>query len=63
MAASPALDVPPEPPFKRRKTTPEPPLHTETSDDPNSIPLVADLSEQLDAQERKKYIKGKKLGS
>ncbi|KAI7055491.1 serine/threonine protein kinase, CMGC family, CDC2/CDK subfamily, partial [Hortaea werneckii] len=31
--------------------------------DPNSIPLVADLSEQLDAQERKKYIKGKKLGS
>ncbi|KAI7020460.1 hypothetical protein D0867_05514 [Hortaea werneckii] len=63
MAASPALDVPPEPPFKRRKTTPEPPSHTDTSDDPNSIPLVADLSEQLDAQERKKYIKGKKLGS
>ena len=62
MAASPALDVPPEPPFKRRKTTPEPPSQMDTSDD-SSAPLVADLAEQLDAQERKKYIKGKKLGS
>jgi cyclin-dependent kinase 7 len=56
MAASPALDVPPEPPFKRQKTSSEP---TKSS----SPAPVLDLAEQLDAQERRKYVKGKKLGS
>ncbi|KAK4561058.1 TFIIH complex serine/threonine-protein kinase subunit kin28 [Recurvomyces mirabilis] len=54
MATSPALDVPAEPPSKRRKVSPEP---------PDVIFQVADLAEQLDAQERKKYVKGAKLGS
>ncbi|KAF2764803.1 serine/threonine protein kinase, CMGC family, CDC2/CDK subfamily [Teratosphaeria nubilosa] len=54
---SPALDVPPEPPAKRRKTTPEPTRQN------NDAPLVADLAEQLDMQERKKYVKGAVLGS
>ncbi|TKA27824.1 hypothetical protein B0A50_04925 [Salinomyces thailandicus] len=67
MAASPALDVPPDPPFKRRKTTPEPTSGTGTGtdspDDSASAPLAADLADQLDSQERKKYVKGKKLGS
>src|ERR1700753_2758879 len=56
MATSPALDVPPEPPFKRQKTSSQP-------SSASSPALVTDLAEQLDAQERKKYIKGKKLGS
>ncbi|KAK3677661.1 TFIIH complex serine/threonine-protein kinase subunit kin28 [Recurvomyces mirabilis] len=54
MATSPALDVPAEPPLKRRKVSPEP---------PDITTQVADLAEQLDAQERKKYVKGAKLGS
>lgn len=54
----PALQLRPEPPAKRRKTTPE----HETL--PPPLPgRVADLAEQLDAQERAKYIKGAKLGS
>ncbi|EME39344.1 hypothetical protein DOTSEDRAFT_179851 [Dothistroma septosporum NZE10] len=59
---SPALDVPPEPPFKRIKLSPRPP----DSSTPVSLsngPYVADLAEQLDREERNKYIKGKKLGS
>lgn len=56
MAASPALDVPPEPPFKRQKTSSQP----SKSSSPAS---VLDLAEQLDVQERRKYVKGKKIGS
>ena len=59
MATSPALDVPPEPPFKRLKTSNTSSLHPSSS----PSPPVADLAEQLDHLERKKYIKGKKLGS
>jgi cyclin-dependent kinase 7 len=53
MAVSPALDVPPEPPLKRQKM----------SLDSSSPVQVLDLAEQLDAAERAKYVKGKKLGS
>lgn len=64
---SPALDVPPEPPFKKRKTTPEPASGADTPDnmDIDGAPSSAgaDLAQQLDDQERKKYVKGKKLGS
>ncbi|KAK3048465.1 TFIIH complex serine/threonine-protein kinase subunit kin28 [Extremus antarcticus] len=56
MATSPALDVPVEPPSKRQKMSSEP----EFSSSPAP---VADLAEQLDAQERKMYVKGKKIGS
>ncbi|KAK4958545.1 TFIIH complex serine/threonine-protein kinase subunit kin28 [Elasticomyces elasticus] len=66
MATSPALDVPPEPPSKRRKTSVEPPSRNDTPDIgtiSSSLPIVADLAEQLDNQERKKYVKGKKLGA
>jgi len=66
MAASPALDVPPEPPLKRRKVSPEPtqrPSAASDLDTTTSSSAVADLAEQLDAQERRKYVKGKKLGS
>lgn len=71
-ARSPALDVPPEPPSKRVKLSPQPikkekqQESKKTDSAPNSPstkPLVADLAEQLDAQERSKYVKGKKLGS
>ena len=62
MATSPALDVPPEPPFKRQKTS----NYLTSSSSPThrqpSAP-ARDLAEQLDEQERKKYVKGKKLGS
>ncbi|EMC91069.1 hypothetical protein BAUCODRAFT_313765 [Baudoinia panamericana UAMH 10762] len=62
MLKSPALDVPPEPPAKRRKTSPEP-----ESDDNTPAPIinstVKDLAAQLDEAERKKYVKGRKLGS
>jgi len=64
MAASPALDVPPEPPFKKRKTSPEPPSRNDNPDATASLsPMIADLAQQLDEQERKKYIKGKNIGS
>lgn len=66
VAKSPALDVPPEPPTKRVKLSPQPKKNANDSSgpaSPTSIPLVADLAEQLDAQERNKYVKGKKLGS
>lgn len=67
MIKSPALDVPPEPPFKKRRTSPDPkPISNNiiTEAEPTSnTPAVTDLAEQLDAQERRKYIKGKKLGS
>ncbi|CAK4034559.1 Serine threonine- kinase crk1 [Lecanosticta acicola] len=69
-AKSPALDVPPEPPFKRLKLSPQPGKraqnghHSSTPASPSAdFPLVADLAEQLDTQERNKYVKGKKLGS
>ncbi|SMR55271.1 unnamed protein product [Zymoseptoria tritici ST99CH_3D1] len=58
MIKSPALDVPPEPPMKRLKLSPN---GSSTTSKPSAP--VADLAEQLDAQERNKYIKGKKLGS
>lgn len=57
---SPALDVPPEPPFKRQKTGAQQTNGTATS---ASSPTVVDLAEQLDREERDKYVKGKKLGS
>ncbi|KAK4546126.1 hypothetical protein LTR36_002263 [Oleoguttula mirabilis] len=64
MATSPALDVPAEPPAKRRKVSPEPPGRNDTlAATAASPPAVADLAEQLDEQERKKYVKGKKIGS
>lgn len=65
MATSPALDVPPEPPLKRRKVSPEPKLQSanDTPEPANPSSAVADLAEQLDTQERRKYVKGKKLGS
>ena len=58
MATSPALDVPPEePPHKRLKTANGLPS---TSSSPGPAPtLLPDLAEQLDQEERKKYIKGK----
>ncbi|KAF7195008.1 Serine/threonine-protein kinase crk1 [Pseudocercospora fuligena] len=62
---SPALDVPPEPPFKRVKLSPRPDSQTNTStpNSPSGSAPTADLAEQLDAAERNKYVKGKKLGS
>ena len=55
---SPALDVPPEPPLKKQKTD------ADTNGTRSSSPaLVADLAEQLDREEREKYVKGKSLGS
>ena len=64
MATSPALDVPPEPAFKRQKTSSNAALHINGVSDSSSSPApVADLAEQLDQEERKKYVKGKKLGS
>lgn len=65
MTASPALDVPPEPPLKRLKLT-SPRLsqsNTSTPNSPSSAPAITDLAEQLDSAERNKYVKGKKLGS
>lgn len=63
-AKSPALDVPPEPPLKRVKLSPQPKKEPQNgASDVQGTPLVADLAEQLDAQERNKYVKGKKLGS
>ncbi|KAK5112930.1 hypothetical protein LTR62_003752 [Meristemomyces frigidus] len=62
MATSPALDVPAEPPFKRRKVPAESSSQPESSGASTSDTTM-DLAEQLDAQERKKYIKGAKLGS
>lgn len=63
-AKSPALDVPPEPPLKRVKLSPHPKKEPQNgANDAQETPLVADLAEQLDAQERNKYVKGKKLGS
>lgn len=53
------MDVPPEPPFKRVKTSGSSSIPKSSS----SPAPVADLAEQLDQQERKKYVKGKKLGS
>lgn len=66
VAKSPALDVPPEPPAKRVKLSTQPKkqdLDDSAPASPSTDPLVADLAEQLDAQERSKYVKGKKLGS
>ena len=57
MATSPALDVPPEPPSKRLKTSNGLPSSS------SSPGPVQDLAEQLDQEERQKYVKGKKLGS
>lgn len=58
---SPALDVPPEPPFKRQKTDA---VLTKAHGTRSSSPApLADLAEQLDREEREKYVKGKKLGS
>lgn len=62
MATSPALDVPPEePPHKRLKTMNGLPSSSSSPAPPPTA--VPDLAEQLDQQERKKYVKGKKLGS
>lgn len=60
---SPAYGVPAEPPLKRQKiaavSRPLPSGGT-----PDISPASgADLAEQLDVEERKKYVKGKKLGS
>lgn len=64
MATSPALDVPPEPPTKRQKTSGTSSLHGTTNGTPEpAVSIPTDLAEQLDEQERKKYVKGKKLGS
>nr|POE51661.1 serine/threonine-protein kinase crk1 [Quercus suber] len=61
MATSPALDVPPEPPLKRQKVNGESrPIDTNAE---TTLPPTADLAEQLDHEERSKYVKGKKLGS
>ncbi|CAK1368238.1 Serine/threonine-protein kinase crk1 [Cercospora beticola] len=64
---SPALDVPPEPPLKRLKLTDTAPTSTQNStpgpNSPTSPSATADLAEQLDAELRNKYVKGKKLGS
>lgn len=60
MATSPALDVPPEePPHKKLKTD----INGHSSSSPIKFSAVPDLAEQLDAEERAKYVKGKKLGS
>ena len=57
---SPALDVPPEPPFKKQRTA----TSSQTNGASSSSPApVVDLAEQLDQEERQKYVKGKKLGS
>ena len=67
MANSPALDAPPEPPFKKLKLSLQ--NAAQSNGTPKSLPsststsLVTDLAEQLDEQERKKYVKGRKLGS
>ena len=62
MAVSPALDVPPEePPHKRLKTATSGALSASSST--LSTTYTPDLSEQLDAQERQKYVKGRRLGS
>ena len=63
LITSPALDVPPEPPLKRRKLSPGPPDHIPVSRLSISHQPAADVAEQLDARERKKYVKGHKLGS
>ncbi|KAK5132249.1 hypothetical protein LTR08_009237 [Meristemomyces frigidus] len=51
VTTSPALDLPTEPPAKRRKTIPPP------------APPIPDLASHLDTLERKKYVKGPKIGS
>lgn len=45
--------------MKRQKTTSQ----AETANGAPNASYVADLAEQLDDQERKKYVKGKKIGS
>ncbi|WPH01022.1 Hypothetical protein R9X50_00385600 [Acrodontium crateriforme] len=61
---SPALDVPPEPPSKRQKTLgASSSVSNNALESGSSSPEITDLAEQLDSQERDKYIKGKKLGS
>ena len=62
MATSPALHVPPEPPFKRQKISAQPSSSSSPSHNPQPA-RARDLGEQLDASERRKYIKGAKLGS
>ena len=66
---SPAYGVPAEPPFKRQKVTDSgPPSSNGTPTlspaiNSSSSAPIADLGEQLDLDERKKYIKGKEIGS
>lgn len=61
MATSPALDIPPEPDKKRLRPTITADISFSTT--PSSASLMPDLAEQLDEEERNKYVKGKKLGS
>lgn len=65
MAVSPALDMPPEPPLKRLKISSDPTSSTSPSiSSPAKLThALPDLAEQLDDAERKKYVKGRKLGS
>ncbi|KAK6437983.1 TFIIH complex serine/threonine-protein kinase subunit kin28, partial [Oleoguttula sp. CCFEE 5521] len=58
---SPAYGVPPEPPLKRQKVAGSVWSESKTMTTQTVAPM-ADLSEQLDMQERKKYSKGKTLG-
>ena len=58
---SPAYGVPPEPPFKKQKVVDDKTSSHAPAPDFPAEPL-ADLAEQLDIQERRKYIKGKELG-
>lgn len=60
---SPALDVPPEPPFKRQKTDAILAEQANRTASSSSPAPVVDLAERLDQEERQKYVKGKKLGS
>jgi cyclin-dependent kinase 7 len=68
-AKSPAFGVPPEqPPLKRQKVlSASASMSNSPFDSPASVPSPAapmlDLAEQMDMDERSKYIKGKKIGS
>jgi cyclin-dependent kinase 7 len=68
-AKSPAFGVPPEqPPLKRQKVlSASASMSNSPFDSPASAPSPAapmlDLAEQMDMDERSKYIKGKKIGS
>lgn len=59
---SPAFDVPAEPPHKKQKVmvaSTDEQARGQTTD----VSTLTDLAEQLDLEERRKYVKGKKLGS